>query len=116
MWGNGAKPAFRGPLQCSARVLRSQPREKPAGEGARLLPVEGAVSLQTATRPSSSLDPRPKGRHFRRLSGRPHLGLQKFACCLTAIYFLSSDFTGCQRLAFLFLSLSPTLSSAQALP
>ena len=48
------------------------------------------------------------GRDFRRL-------LQNSACCLTTVYFLSSSFTGCQLSAFLFFSLSPTLSSSRAL-
>lgn len=44
--------------------------------------------------------PSPKGGNSVRFSPGPHLGLQKFACCLTTIYFLSSNFTGCQLSAF----------------
>lgn len=78
-------------------------------------PLEGALGLQTARLiPLCPSTPSPKGGNSVRFSPGPHLGLQKFACCLTTIYFLSSNFTGCQLSAFP-IFLSPTLSSTHVL-
>lgn len=88
--------------------------EKPQGKGAWLPPVEGAVDLQT-TWPPTARPPDPKEGISEGSPGGPHLGVQNSARCLTIVYFLSSSFTGCQLSAFLFFSLSPTLSLARAL-
>ena len=96
------------------RQLAQRQGEKPQGKAPGFHQQRELWAFKPPGCPQPARQARRKG-FQKALPGAPHLGVQNSACCLTTVYFLSSSFTGCQLSAFLFFSLSPTLSSSRAL-